>query len=129
MSLRRTTAALLVVVSFPVCAAVAGAAVLGADCLLAEAVPPARGKRGLFVGLMGIWGLVLFVFLMGQIAWLSDWIDGCSEPSVPSAPDHRTTAVPRYANAPGAIPGIGTVGSVNGRPGCQGGVGGLSRTE
>ncbi len=44
------------------------------DVLLGDTVPYTCGKRGLAVGLMGIWGTVLFGFLMGQVDQLAAWI-------------------------------------------------------
>ena len=87
MVLRRVTAALVALGSIPLCAAVAAGAVYSADCLLGETVPSSCGKRGLLVGLMGIWGTVLFGFLLGQADWIADQIADPAhpEPSNPAA--------------------------------------------
>ena len=75
MALRRIAAALVALGSIPLCAAVAAGAVYSADGLLGETIPSSCGKRGLVVGLMGIWGTVLFGFLLGQAEWVADRID------------------------------------------------------
>jgi hypothetical protein len=64
MSPRTVLAAVLFFASVPVCAAVAGAVAYLGDVLLGETVPSTCGKRGLVVGLMGIWAIVLFGFLI-----------------------------------------------------------------
>ena len=74
MSPRPAIAALIFVVAVPVCAGVAAGAVSFGDALLGDTVPSSCGKRGLVVGLMGIWGVVLFGFLMGQVDRLVTWI-------------------------------------------------------
>ncbi len=66
MALRPAAAALFFLATVPVCAGIAAGAVYVGDRLLGGAVPYECGKRGLVVGLMGIWGTVLFGFLMGQ---------------------------------------------------------------
>ena len=67
----RPAIALIFVVAVPVCAGVAAGAVSFSDALLGDTVPSSCGKRGLVVGLMGIWGVVLFGFLMGQVDGLA----------------------------------------------------------
>ena len=73
MSLR-IVAALFFAASVPVCAAVAFVSVFAADRALGETVPSSCGKRGLIVGLMGIWGTVLFGYLMGQADRVATWL-------------------------------------------------------
>jgi hypothetical protein len=70
----RLVAALFFVAAVPVCAAVAVAVVTGADQLIGENVPRASGKRGLVVGIVGIWGTVLFGFLIGQADRVATWL-------------------------------------------------------
>ncbi len=82
--LRHVAAALFAVCSIAVCAEVAFAAVRACDHLLGETVPASCGKRGLVVGLMGIWGTVLFGFLLGQVEWIADKIAGGEVPSPPA---------------------------------------------
>ena len=74
MTLRPAIAALFFLTSIPVCAGIAAAVVYLGDCLLGDSVPYSCGKRGLVVGLMGIWGTVLFGFLMGQVDRIATWI-------------------------------------------------------
>ena len=74
MSLRPAIAAVVFLASVPACAGVAAGAVYLGDALLGDTVPYSCGKRGLAVGLMGIWGVVLFGFLMGQVDRLATWI-------------------------------------------------------
>jgi hypothetical protein len=74
MVVRRVAAALVAVGSIPLCAAAAAGAVYSGDCLLGETVSSSCGKRGLVVGLMGIWGTVLFGFLLGQVDRVADRI-------------------------------------------------------
>lgn len=85
MSPRSALATLLFLASVPVCATVAAGIVYLGDALLGDTIPYSCGKRGLVVGLMGIWGVVLFGFLMGQVDRLvtriahlsdSDWRSG-----------------------------------------------------
>lgn len=83
--LRHVVAALFAVCSIGVCAGVAFAAVRACDHLLGETVPSSCGKRGLVVGLMGIWGTVLFGFLLGQVDWITDKIAGGEAHSPPAA--------------------------------------------
>ena len=71
MVLRHATAALVALGSIPVCAVLAACAAYSASCLLDEAVTLPHGKRGLATGLIGIWGVVLFGFLLGQIDWIA----------------------------------------------------------
>ena len=70
----RFVAALFFIAAVPVAAAAAVAAVLGVDHLIGENVPRASGKRGLVVGLIGIWGTVLFGYLMGQVDRVATWL-------------------------------------------------------
>lgn len=67
MTLRPAIAALVFAGAVPVCAGVSVGVVNCGDALLGDAVPYSCGKRGLLVGLMGIWGTVLFGYLMGQV--------------------------------------------------------------
>jgi hypothetical protein len=83
---RHVAAALFAVCSVAVCAGVAFAAVRAGDHLLGETIPASCGKRGLVVGLMGIWGTVLFGFLLGQVDWITDKIAGGEAPAPPAAP-------------------------------------------
>lgn len=71
---RNVAAALFALCSVPVCAAAAAATVWTGDYLLGEAVPSSCGKRGLVVGLLVIWGVVLFGFLVGQLEWIAERI-------------------------------------------------------
>lgn len=71
----RLAAALFFAVSVPLCAAAAAVVVHLADRALGESVPSVCGKRGLVVGVMGIWGVVLFGFLVEQADRVATWID------------------------------------------------------
>lgn len=89
MTLRPAVAALFFFASVPVCAGVALGAVSLGDALLGDTVPYSCGKRGLVVGLMGIWGTVLFGFLMGQVDGIATRIapaPDSGEPARGSAP-------------------------------------------
>lgn len=72
MALRSVAAAFVFAALLPVCAAAGLAAVYCGDHLLGDLMP--CGKRGLLVGLLGIWGTVLFGFLLGQVDRLATWI-------------------------------------------------------
>ena len=85
---RNVAAALFAVCSIPVCAAATTAAVWTGDHLLGEAIPSSCGKRGLVVGLMAIWGVVLFGFLVGQAEWVTGRI-ARSEARSPRRPGSR----------------------------------------
>jgi MFS family permease len=76
--LRHLLAGFFALSSIPVCAAVAAAAVASADHLLGEMVPASCGKRGLALGLIGMWGVVLFGFLLGQVERVADRIVGAT---------------------------------------------------
>jgi hypothetical protein len=96
---------LIFVVAAPACAGVAAGAVSFADALLGDTVPYSCGKRGLVAGLMGIWGVVLFGFLMGQVDRLVTWIaplrgldpvkEGAPVPIGTYRDRHRATPRPR----------------------------------
>jgi hypothetical protein len=74
MTLRPAIAALFFLASVPVCAGAAAGVVYLGDGLLGDSVSYTCGKRGLVVGLMGIWATVLFGFLMGQVDRIATWI-------------------------------------------------------
>lgn len=92
---RHVAAAAFAVCSIPVCAGVALAAVRGTDELLGDTIPESCGKRGLVIGLLGMWGVVLFGFLLEQASWIADRI-------APSDAENTTPAEPR----PGANGGV-----------------------
>lgn len=104
MTLRHAIAALFFVASVPVCAGAAAGLVSLGDTLLGDSVPYSCGKRGLVVGLMGIWGVVLFGILMGQVDRIATWIapppasddpaKGCALASIAIVRD-RTRSIPR----------------------------------
>jgi len=71
---RRIAAAAFAVCSIPACAGVALAAVRATDAQLGETIPSSCGKRGLAIGLIGLWGVVLFGFLLEQASWVADRI-------------------------------------------------------
>ncbi len=83
MTLRPAIAALFFVASVPLCAGVAAGVVYLGDRLLGDSVPYTCGKRGLVVGLMGLWGTVLFGFLMGQVDRIATWIAPLPGPDGP----------------------------------------------
>ena len=70
----RLVAALFFIAAVPVCAAVAIALVTGVDHLIGENVPRAVGNAGLVVGIVSIWGTVLFGYLMGQADRVATWL-------------------------------------------------------
>ena len=76
MTVRPVAAALFSLATVPACAGLAVGAVSLGDCLLGDIVPHDCGKRGLVIGLMGIWGTVLFGFLVGQVDWIAGRIAG-----------------------------------------------------
>jgi hypothetical protein len=84
MGLRRVLASLFYLSAIPVCGSVAVGAVMAGDHLFGETVPSSSGKRGLVIALMGVWGVVLFGFLLKQAEWLADTIAGAEEPACPA---------------------------------------------
>lgn len=94
MTLRPIAAALFFLATVPVCAGIAVGAVYLADWLLGDSVSYECGKRGLVVGLMGMWGTVLFGFLVSQVDWIAgriadsdpvDQVAGCGAVSKDSS--------------------------------------------
>lgn len=91
--LRNVAAALFAVCSIVVCAGSAFAAVRACGHLLGEMVITSCGKQGLVVGLIGMWGVVLFGFLLEQAWRVADRI---------AVPRPRRPRIPV-----GADPGVG----------------------
>jgi hypothetical protein len=66
MILLRITGMVVAFGSIPCFAVIVLNIVRAADCMLGETIPSSSGKRGLVIGMMEIWGTVLFGFLVCQ---------------------------------------------------------------